>query len=276
MDAKENFKSNLERLLAVSGLRDTEFVDQYVRTSGTKLRPRAVQEWLTGERVAYKTNLVQLTAFWRAWVPNLDSTHLFLPPDEFAKVVAPRSKDLLGNVVLDLSPAQISEEQITSVCGSYRIFRYDYREARIVSEALAIRRRLEGNKAVLDASLWSPTTRTPQEFQGAVIVLGNSVYMVLYDSDPASSMMRFLNLPMLQGKLDTTEFGMVSGTFDANGTNAAMGLAIEKKSIDPNAARDAVKKPAPGNDAWVLANATAAVNPAVLVALQRPIQPKVG
>lgn len=276
METKDYFKANLHRLLALAGLGEEQFVDQFIKASDTKLRPRAIREWLDGTRVAYKANLDQLAAFWRTRVPQLDPPHLMLPPAEFEKVLArsSTSEPALGGVTLDIDPAQISEEQITGICGSYRIFRYDSLGTRIVSEALSINRRLEGNKSVLDAALWSPTTRMPQEFSGKVIVLGNNVYMVLHDVDAASPMMRFLNLSMSFGKLDAIEFGMMSGTFDASGASNAMGVAVEKMSLDPSAARQAAKRLPGSEGSWVLPNATSAIDPTVLLALQRPVNPK--
>ncbi|MDX2205857.1 MAG: hypothetical protein NW223_24115 [Hyphomicrobiaceae bacterium] len=277
MDAKDNFKANLNRLLDLAELRESEFVRLYADKTATKLRPAAIREWLSGERIAYRNNLEQLTAFWRGWVPHLDGTHLFLPPDEFEAVIARGrpSEDKLKGVKLAVDPAEISEVELSRLCGSYRVFRYDFRETRIVSEALAISRRLVGNKSVLDARLWSPTTRSaPQEFEGTVIVLGGSVYMVLHDEDKVSPMMRFINLPMPAGRTDVPEYGVMAGTFDAGGSNAAMSIALERKSDNPGAALEAVRKPPAGDAAWVLGNATSAVDPAVLILLQRPIKAK--
>lgn len=274
-DKKQEFSQNLHLLLRTFKVGEAEFVDQYAATPGNKLRRNEIRLWLTGERAAYRDNLQQLVAFWRAWIPSLEGAHLSLPPEEFEKVLAGAigASDTLNAVELNLYPAQLPLDVITTICGSYRVFRYDVREARIVSEALSISRRMEGNRSVLDAKLWSPTTRTPQEFEGTAIVLGDNVYIVLHDVNQSSAMMRFINMQMRPENARPVIFGTASGVFEMGGQSVAMVVALEKKSADPSVAASAAKRPVLDNDAWVLSNATGAVKADVVVMLQRPIHP---
>ncbi len=269
----QDFSRNLRRLLETFGVSEAEFVEQYFGTEENSLRRNEIRQWLSGDRGAYRDNLRQLVKFWRAWIPSLEGGHLFLPPQEFDAILkaATAEADPSATVELRLSPAALPPDVITAVCGSYRIFRYDVREARIVSEALSIARR--SNRSVLEAKLWSPTTRMPQEFEGTVIVLGGNVYIVLHDVDESSAMMRFINLSRTPDSATPLTFGMASGVFEKGGDSVAMVVALDKKSDDPSDAANAARRPGLGNDSWVLANATGAVRTDVLVLLQRPIHP---
>ncbi len=257
---------NLQLLLKTFKLKDVEFVDQFLRTTGTGLRADAVHGWLSGERSVYKGNLEHLAAYWRTYIPSFERSYLLLPPDDFAKIIAVEkdADPAIGGVVLDLNPALVSDDQINRLCGSYRVFRYYVNEARIVSEALSIARRTVGNKPVLDATLWSPTAKEPQVLRGTVIVMGGNVYVALYDVDPASPVMRFLNLTDQIGSDRGITFGLASGVFDAQRAMSAMGIAVEKKSMDPAVA---------AKEGWVRQNATSDIPTTVLVALQRPLPP---
>ena len=256
--------AKLQLLIAATKLSKAEFVDQLVRQVGPPLRPATVEQWLADKRAPYKPTLEKLASFWRGRLPAFSSSHFLMPLDEFKAMLEARDVDTAEDgVVLPLTSAQLSHAQVSALAGAYRLFRYDAKDARIVSEALAISSKPQTDEPTLIAKLWSPTAKAAQEFHGAVIVMGDCVYLVLSDVDPTSSAMRFITLTDTIEPEGKPVLAMASGVFDKDEAVAAMTVAIERMSSDPQLAQEETN--------WVSFNASDTIETDIVIALQRPI-----
>ena len=253
--------AKLKLLLKAAKLSEAEFVDLFVRQVGPPLRASAVEQWLADDRAPYKPTLEKLAAFWRSRLPAFSSSHFMLPLDQFEAALARVETDEEG-VVLPLSPRPLSQAQVSALAGSYRLYRYDAKDDRVLSEALSISTKPNTDEPSLIARLWSPTARAPQVFQGAVIVMSDRVYLVLSDVDAASSAMRFITLT---GDIDPRgkpKYGIASGVFDKDEAVAAMSVAVQRMSSDPKLVHESPD--------WIAFSA-ADVAAEIVIPLRRPI-----
>jgi hypothetical protein len=249
--------AKLKLLMRRAKLQPPQFVDEFAKFSG--LRRGAIVDWLDDGRTPYAKNLEKLASYWNRLVPGVTAYSFLMPLDDFKRSIeATSERRSETGVLLPMHTNPLSGTQLTNLIGSYRLYRYDVASPTILCEAISISSDLN-NAPSLRAELRSPLPKGVQTFVGAVIAMGERIYLILSDVDVSSSAMRFITM---HGRFDPKEgkqTGIVSGAFEKDETISSMPVAIEKMSVDPAEARD--------EPSWLSLNAIDEVDKVTIIRL---------